>query len=691
MDKFFSKEIYKFVLMLIVILTVFCIPTKNVKAGDLSSLEVIGYENDLTPTFEPNTYDYSIEIASNEIDLFFNYEKANSSDEVSISNNKHIKNNSGTIIINVSGTKYNISYNKVDVVGKTKNFSYSGRYNLFKTKYDAKYKIELWGAQGGSVNETYHGGFGGYTKGNITLNSNKKLYVFVGSQDSYTATGGNGGYNGGVNIYTPNDGEGRIGGGATDIRTYVSSDGAWDNDLSLKSRIMIAGGGGGASYQNSSWYSDGGAGGGLTGFTVTIKGPKVDSTLTGGSQTAGGTMIAYSSSRDYSTAPGSFGKGGRGTTNDGASGGGGGYYGGCGNAVEGGGSGGSSYISGHTGCVAISSEESLTPRTDSNFAACAEESNDNLCSVHYTGITFEDTVMIDGQGHNWTNVMDSQVTGMPTTDGESTEIGHQGNGYAKITVLDLLSNDNYLDNMESNSGVLNKTFNPIDGDYELHLGTYERTFTLSGTLSDDNSVVTGLKTYNVEPGETKNVTVTVLSESGKTRIYNIEATRDNLPEGEHSSKLKNLFIDDYSELLNPKFTSLETNYDLSIYYKEAELRITAEPFDEEAKVKITGNKNLLSNNGTIIITVKESHVADTIYTINYTKEEQDYSQDYLTTGEYQEFVAPFTSYYKVELWGAQGGSVNDRSRNKIICLCRISKLDKKRRKKWRIQWWRKYL
>ena len=44
--------------------------------------------------------------------------------------------------------------------------------------------------------------------------------------------------------------------------------------------------------------------------------------------------------------------------------------------------------------------------------------------------------MIDGQGHSWTTLKGSQ-TGMPTHDGRSTMTGNIGNGYAKITLIEL--------------------------------------------------------------------------------------------------------------------------------------------------------------------------------------------------------------------------------------------------------------
>ena len=111
------------------------------------------------------------------------------------------------------------------------------------------------------------------------------------------------------------------------------------------------------------------------------------------------------------------------------SGAGGGYYGGktqqVNNVCGAHGGGGSSYISGYTGCVAITSITDTTPRNDSDGEECTEESAqiDPVCSEHYSGLKFTSPVMKAG------NEL------MPRQDGENLMIGNEGNGYAIITYL----------------------------------------------------------------------------------------------------------------------------------------------------------------------------------------------------------------------------------------------------------------
>ena len=274
----------------------------------------------------------------------------------------------------------------------TVDFDYTGTEQVFTAPANGKYKIELWGAQGGSDYSGVKASLGGYVSGNILLKAQEKLYVYVGESPRY----------GSMSCYESNPntafnsshfGTCAVGGGATDVRTAIGSD--WDDFNSLKSRIMVAGGGGGGIY-----IGNGGASGGLIGYSgIGFNSTVSHSIGVGGTQNGSG-----------------FGKSLRATTM-----GGGGYYAGnSGYAANSGG--GSSFISGHEGCDAIKEES-----TEDNIIHTGQ-------SVHYSGLLFTDTIMIDGEGYKWTTEKET-YTGMPTHDGTGTMKGNNGNGYARITYI----------------------------------------------------------------------------------------------------------------------------------------------------------------------------------------------------------------------------------------------------------------
>ena len=310
-----------------------------------------------------------------------------------------------------------VDLTKTDINAEiVKTYSYTGKYQTFTTVFSGYYQIELWGAQGGTNGTT--GGLGAYTKGEIYLNAGDALYIYVGGQGS----GKTGGWNGGGNGSYSSNGYAAGGGGSTDIRLVpTSASEPWNEFESLKSRIMVAAGGsGGANGSNHS--GSGRAGGGLYG-TIGMTNSINDSNITYGSQILGG------KNGDFPSANGGFGYGGDAHVNTyNGGGGGGGYYGGAGGRGDSWssvGSSGSSYISGHAGCIAVTSAG--LPKTQT-YTTLAD-------SIHYTNMKFTNTTMVDGYGYQWTTVKGNAVFYMPSYDEKSTMTGHSGNGYAKITYL----------------------------------------------------------------------------------------------------------------------------------------------------------------------------------------------------------------------------------------------------------------
>lgn len=270
--------------------------------------------------------------------------------------------------------------------GDILNFNYTGAVQSI-TLPKGIYTLECWGAQGGnrsqdSASATVTGsGLGGYSIGTLTLTQLTTCYIYVGGQGGMSSSAGNvkveGGFNGGGFASHESTGEpGNGGGGATDVR--IAQD-------SLYARIIVAGGGGGSGEDNET----GGYGGGETGGAGSG-----NTSLTQASQTSGGTN--------------SFGFGLGGNTYNGGAGG-GGWYGGAsrysvssystGSDSEGGG-GGSGYV--------------YTSSTAKNYpSGCL------LNSSYY----LTDAQTIAG------NTSFTSPTG-------SSETGHSGNGYCRITVIE---------------------------------------------------------------------------------------------------------------------------------------------------------------------------------------------------------------------------------------------------------------
>lgn len=259
--------------------------------------------------------------------------------------------------------------------GDILDYSYTGAVQTI-TLPKGIYKLECWGAQGGYRSGATYGGYGGYSVGTLTLEVDTQLFIYSGGSGN---TGGtSGGFNGGGKRNSYNGG-----GGASDIR--IGQD-------SLYARVIVAGGGGSCGASSKT----GGYGGGETAGAAT---DGYGSGGGAGTQTTGGSGGSSNS--------GTFGVGGEGLYRKSGYGGagGGGWYGGGGTYPDSsgdddrGGGGGSGYV--------------YTSATATNYpTGCL------LNSAHY----LTDTQIIAGN------------TSMPSTSG-STETGHQGNGFVRITVI----------------------------------------------------------------------------------------------------------------------------------------------------------------------------------------------------------------------------------------------------------------
>jgi hypothetical protein len=262
----------------------------------------------------------------------------------------------------------------------SQDFAYTGAYQTIELK-KGKYKLEVWGAQGGYRSSETYAGKGGYSSGTITLKKTTTLYVYVGGSGN---TGGtSGGFNGGGMRKTYNGG-----GGATDIRV---------GQTSLYARVIVAGGGG----SDGAASKAGGYGGGTSGESRT---DNYGTGSYGGTQT-GNTWSVSSRTTSTTSSSGAyagFGFGGNGIyrSNGYGGAGGGGWYGGAGTYPDSsgdddrGGGGGSGFV--------------------------------------WTGLNAPSGYLL-GSEYYLTNAQTIAGNLSFTGINGTSETGHSGNGYARIT------------------------------------------------------------------------------------------------------------------------------------------------------------------------------------------------------------------------------------------------------------------
>ena len=259
-------------------------------------------------------------------------------------------------------------------VGEEFLFNYTGKERAFYVPHTGKYKLEVWGAQGGDADydssNFYAGGYGGYSTGVVSLTDSDVLYIQIGGKGP-NDEGEYGGYNGGGRSYR-NGGGGNIGagGGATHIAT--ASGLLKDFSENTNKLLIVAGGGGGSNYWSGGQWGYGGSGGGIQGVDGASSGTHL--TGKGGTQDSGGT----------GGGDGSFGLGASSYYSVGSAGGGGGFYGGGSSKDNAGGGGGSGYIGNallsdkHMACYNCTESDEEATKTSS--VSCVFDEPTENCS-----------------------------------------------------------------------------------------------------------------------------------------------------------------------------------------------------------------------------------------------------------------------------------------------------------------------
>ena len=586
----------------------------GIHSTNLIDLKIAGYD---IGTFSSGNYDYNITLSINETKLKVTATTEDPEASYVVNGNENILNDSGTVTVTVTEphsfpTVYNIHYTRSSVSSFTKTFNYTGAYQEFEVPIAGEYKIEVWGARAGGSHlngELGTAGKGGYSTGTLKLTKGQKLYVYVGGQGSWcggkpcTIAGGWNGGGQGIKYTNSGSDPAASGGGATDVR-LVS--GTWNLSEGLNSRFIVAGGGGGGGMDGEA----GGHGGGTNGINGNGGGA--------GTQTSGFGFGQGCIAQSSNGSNGTYG----------GPGGGGGWYGGYCSSWYGSGGG--------SGFIYTKDTKKNTPKT----------------------YTVPDEYFLSNA-----NTIAGNAS-MPNPNG-GTMVGNAGNGVAKFTLLNLTNTNNYLKELRVSSGNLSPQFNPTTFTYNVTLDKYTSNINIDGESYEETTIVTGLGNYEVEVGETKNIKIIATAQSGDINIYSINVTRNKLNPGEHSSKLIKAVVTDLNGQefrLDPKFSSDIYNYVVEIPSSKVSLNIGTLLYDDESKVKITGNE-FLGRNSVITITVTNPYVAPTTYKINVIKEipldDPVFGFDY--TGDYQEFTAPQSGLYQLEVWGAQGSGSHQNS------------------------------
>ena len=396
----------------------------------------------------------------------------NTKDEFTIN---EINGNISVDVINDS-TEYDTESYLECNVDNTWDFDYTGGEQAFTAPVSGTYKLEVWGAQGGSGSFNNYSndkaGYGGYSLGLISINSSSKIYINVGGVGGVvnSINGSAGGYNGGGNGEATCEGFKYPGGGGGGGATHISGTSGILPTLSNKidNIMIVAGGGGGAGLYNGGYNQGGGyagSGGGFVGGAATTTNLRP---IIGGTQTTGYSFgLGETSTACHYAVDGNWGNGG----------GGGGFYGGfassytTGAYTNGGGAGGSGYIG-----------NPLLTEKSMYCYNCTESNEISTKTISTTCTSATPTANCAKQGNGYARITLISAQSIIVTD--------------KVTIMAQESTSQNIKSVSSKSITCKLKLNKISRTEKAYDGPTEWTFDYTGGEQAFTAPITG--TYNLE-------------------------------------------------------------------------------------------------------------------------------------------------------------------------------------------------
>ena len=182
-----------------------------------------------------------------------------------------------------------------------------------------------------------------------------------------------------------------------------------------------------------------------------------------------------------------------------------------------------------------------------------------------------------------------------------------------INIVNPPSNNNNLSNLSVSNGSIN--FNKNTTSYNVSVDSNITSIIVNATAEDSGAKISGTGNKSLSYGNNE-IKVTVTAANGDKKTYTINVTRkDNRSS---NNNLKSLKINDGT--LSPNFSKDTTNYKLNVPYSVTDLDVKATSEDSNAKVSISGNNNLISEETKDVkITVTAENGSKKVYTISVTR------------------------------------------------------------------------
>lgn len=255
--------------------------------------------------------------------------------------------------------------------------------------------------------------------------------------------------------------------------------------------------------------------------------------------------------------------------------------------------------------ASLLASETLTPEFNREIIDYNVTVPNSTTTINVSGVAEDANATVSGNGNYNLSVGNNSVIVMVTAE-DNTFRAYTINVYREP------STNNYLSDLKvDNQSISN--FNREKLSYSMNVTNDVTQLEVLGTPEDSNATVVGNKTWYLNTG-VNTINITVTSESGDSKIYTIEVTRDK-------SSNKNLALLSALEgILSPEFNKDITDYTMEVPYEITSLNLTAVAEDANALVETEGNVSFqIGSNNVVTVAVTAEDLTVKNYQIKVTR------------------------------------------------------------------------
>ncbi|MDD3340739.1 MAG: cadherin-like beta sandwich domain-containing protein [Bacilli bacterium] len=281
----------------------------------------------------------------------------------------------------------------------------------------------------------------------------------------------------------------------------------------------------------------------------------------------------------------------------------------------------------------------ITPAFDKNETGpYTIEAGENVNSIVLSGVPESENAKVTGLG---LHTLHKGINNIPIT--VTSEAGVIRTYI--VLVNQALSSDNSLSFLATSDGSLSPSFNKDTLSYTIDVDSDVTEMTILGISSHANATINGNGNYKLEPGQNE-IKMTVTAENGSVRVYTVTVNR----KAEASSKILDMRA--LEGLLTPTFEKNTVEYTMNVPNEVTALHLNVTLEDANATYEIINNQNFKVGTNQVLVRVTATDGLQTTYKINVIR--QTASNNYLkslTTDRGQ--LAPsfdrLEQYYEIEV------------------------------------------